>query len=335
MTTSSTLPQKMRKMVDALNLSVLGLPDQMETAILTLFADGHVTALGEPGTGKTRMAVTIAASITDGEYAREQMVPDTMPSDLVGTEVKKSVGDEFVFIPANLTANLNIHHIDEINRALPRTQSALLQAMEERRVNVPGFTKTRIKLNDVYFLVATQNPLDLEGTYPLPAAQMDRFAVQLNFPALEEAQQLLVLKKTSRANRHALDEGSKGVITLDEIREVRKALGTVEISDEAYGYANRLVLATRPEHAYCPALLKDVFKPHKSVSPRGGQWLIRLAEARAFMYGRPYVSADDIKAVAIPVLRHRVSITEEKEMEGWTADKAIEEILEKVSPAAS
>lgn len=313
---------KVRALSDALNASVLGYHDQIETIICTLLAGGHVSALGEPGTAKTLTMRAVAWCIGDATYHREQLVPDTMPADLLGTNVFIKEKSKFRFRYGPLNPTVNLFHADEINRTTPKTQSALLQAMEEGQISTPRGVKS---LHEVFMLLATRNPIDLEGTYPLPAAQLDRFAVELYYDRLPKELELDVLAKTA-FNRHGLDPALKGVISVTEIPAIRKEMEGVHCSRSIVAYVEELIHATRPEVAeLLHADLKGTFKA--GVSVRAGQWLLRLSRARAYMNARTYITPDDIKFFVPAVLRHRLYLTEERLLHGVKPDQVIQTLL--------
>ena len=313
---------KARRLNDALNTAVLGYRNQVETIVCTLLAGGHVSALGEPGTAKTLTMRAVAWCIANASYHREQLVPDTMPADLLGTNVYIKDKSKFRFRYGPLNPTVNLFHADEINRTTPKTQSALLQAMEEGQISTPRGVKS---LHEVFMLLATRNPIDLEGTYPMPAAQLDRFAVELYYDRLPKEMELEVLAKTS-FDRHGLDPALKGVISIDEIPAIRREMTGVHCSRSITAYVEELIHATRPDAAN--DLHKDLKGAFKAgVSVRAGQWLLRLGRARAYMQEREYITPDDIKFFVPAVLRHRLYLTEEKQLQGVKPDQLIQTIL--------
>jgi len=310
--------QKMQRLHSSLGQLVLGYPDQLETIVCAIMAGGHISALGEPGTAKTVTMLGVHHCIADSTYHREQLVPDTMPADILGTNVFNPQTGKFRFRYGPLRPTLNFFHADEINRTTPKTQSALLQAMEEGSISTP---KGVVKLNQVFTLLATRNPIDLEGTYPLPAAQLDRFAVELIYDRLPKEMELKVLEKTA-FNRHGLDPKVKGAISVNDIPVIREHIAEVSCDHLIMAYVEEIIHATRPD--VLPEL-KGFFKA--GVSVRAGQWLLRLGRARAFLQGRDHVSPDDIKFFAKAALRHRIYLSEEKLLASVKPDDVLDTLL--------
>lgn len=310
---------------NAICASVLGYDAEIEMMLLCLIAGGHVSALGEPGTAKTLSMKCMARALGGASYKRVQMVPDMMPADILGTEVWNKDSGEFKFVFGPLNPSINLLHADEINRTPPRTQAALLEAMEEGQISVSGYTSHTYKLNEVFMLLATRNPIDTEGTYPLPAAQLDRFAAEVVFRRLSREMELEVARKTA-FNRHSIDATTAGALSVTDIPLIRGELAGVHCSDAALKYAHSLVFATRPEA--CPASLKGVFR--QGVSVRAVQWTLSLARVRAYLHGNAYISADDIKFVIPSVLRHRLYIAEQKQLKGTKPEQVIDVLLKEV-----
>ncbi|MDZ4833984.1 MAG: MoxR family ATPase [Candidatus Melainabacteria bacterium] len=324
MSTFQISQDKVQKLAAALNQIVIGCEPQIETICCALLARGHVSALGEPGTAKT-LTMKGIAWIFDGsaKYHREQLVSDTMPADLLGANVFVKELSKFKYRFGPLNPKTNFFHADEINRTTPKTQSALLQAMEENAISLPTGVRN---LHDVFMVLATRNPIDLEGTYPLPAAQLDRFAAEIVYDRLNEAEELDVVDKTTSASsRHGIDASLRGILQLSDIPEMREAMRTVHCSREVKQYAVKLGYATRP------GVLKELDKYFLAgVSVRAAQWLVLLAQARAFFHGRDYVKPDDVKALAKPVLRHRLYLTQEKLLRNVKPDDVIQQIVDLV-----
>lgn len=324
MSTFHNSHEQIQRLSQALNSIVLGCEDQIEVICCALLSRGHVSALGEPGTAKT-LTMRAVAHIFDGSgrYHREQLVPDTMPADLLGSNVWIKEISKFRFRYGPLNPKMNFWHADEINRATPKTQSGLLQAMEENAISTP---RGVVSLHEVFMLLATRNPIDLEGTYPLPAAQLDRFAAEIIYDRLTEAQETDVVDKTTSANsRHQLDPDLRGILTLEDVIQMRKDMRTVEVTRDTKNYAVRLAHGTRP------GTLKELDGFFTAgVSVRAPQWLVLLGQARAFFHGRSFVTPDDIKFFAKPVMRHRLYLTPEKQLKGVQPDSVIQQVVDLV-----
>jgi len=294
----------------------------IEQLLIALFARGHCLIVGVPGLAKTMLISTIA-EILDLKFQRIQFTPDLMPSDITGTDVIEeniSTGKRsFRFIKGPIFANIVL--ADEINRTPPKTQSALLQAMQEYKVTASGNT---YPLELPFFVLATQNPIEQEGTYPLPEAQLDRFFFEVNidYPKYEEEKEI-VTKTTSTFQAKLIKTlNAKEIIHLQEI--VRK----VPASEYVVNYAVSLVTATRPSSSKAPEFIKRWVG--WGASPRGSQNLILGGKARAILNGRFNVSTEDIKALAHPVLRHRIILNFNAEAEGVRTDQVIDRLLETV-----
>ncbi|MGE0040932.1 MAG: AAA family ATPase [Vicinamibacterales bacterium] len=298
---------------------IVGQSDIVEGIVTSLLADGHTLLEGVPGLGKTRLVHTLA-DVLHLKFSRIQFTPDLMPTDIVGTNVlqENERGEKvFDFQPGPIFANIVL--ADEINRATPKTQSALLEAMQEKSVSVGRRT---YKLDLPFFVLATQNPLEMEGTYPLPEAQLDRFFFKLKveFPdagALHE-----ILDRTTGAVEPDIER------TLDatEILEMRHIARAVPIARPVQGYAVDITLATHPGNGRSPLVDRYV---RYGASPRGAQALIVGAKIRALLSGRVHVAAEDIRAMVLPALRHRVLLNFEGVAEQIDPDRILTEILER------
>ena len=294
----------------------------IEQLAICLFARGHALLMGVPGLAKTLLISKLAETLSLS-FSRIQFTPDLMPSDITGTdilEVDEDTGKkEYRFIKGPLFTQMLL--ADEINRTPPKTQAALLEAMQEYRVTAAGETHT---LAPPFFVLATQNPLEQEGTYPLPEAQLDRFmfSVYVDYPS--EAEEEIIAKVTTTAQKYTLNK----VLNAQSIIELQKAVRDLPISDHVVKYAVRLVRATRPGDARAPDFIKKWI--HVGAGPRAAQNLLVGAKARAVIAGRLLVTCDDVRSVARPVLRHRMFTNFTADSEGMDTDKIVKKLLETV-----
>jgi len=308
-------------MQDELQKVIVGQSDVIEQIFAAIFTRGHCLLVGVPGLAKTLMVSTLAR-ILDINFKRIQFTPDLMPSDITGTNVldeDEHGRREFRFVEGPIFTNILL--ADEINRTPPKTQAALLQAMQEREVTVG---QTTYNLPDPFFTIATQNPIEQEGTYPLPEAQLDRFMfnVKVDYPTLGEEEQIL-----ATTTRHEKPEVRK-VLSGRAIVNLQKLVSTVAVSEYIIKYVARLVRATRPKDDSAPKFVKDFVD--WGAGPRAGQFLINGGKALAAMEGRFSVAIDDVKKVAIPVLRHRVSTNFQAQAEGLSTEDVIERLLREI-----
>jgi MoxR-like ATPase len=308
-------------MVAELSKVVIGQREVVEQILAAIFTRGHVLLVGVPGLAKTLMVSSIAR-ILDVGFKRIQFTPDLMPSDITGTNVleEPEAGRRaFRFVPGPIFSNIIL--ADEINRTPPKTQAALLQAMQEREVTVGQET---LHLPDPFFVIATQNPIEQEGTYPLPEAQLDRFMfdIRVGYPSIEEEEK--ILSATTKGESIEL----KKMLSAKAIVNLQKLVTSVPISDYAIKYVTRLVRATRPSDPHAPQFVKDLID--FGAGPRAGQNLILGAKAMAAMDGRFSVSLDDVRKVAIPVLRHRLATNFQAQAEGQTTDSLIKRLLSEI-----
>ncbi len=301
---------------------IVGQDDVVEQLLMAVFARGHCILEGVPGLAKTLMVHSLAQSLAL-EFNRIQFTPDLMPSDITGTEVlyedRGSGARELRFVEGPIFANLIL--ADEINRTPPKTQAALLEAMQERQVTAGGH---RHALPDPFFVLATQNPIEQEGTYPLPEAQLDRFLFKIfiTYPKPEEERRIY------RLTTGAEEQEITPMLTGERIAALQRLVRRVPVSDHCIDYAMDLVRATRgPEHGGPEYMRQWVAW---GAGPRAGQSLILAAKARAALAGRPSVSVDDIRAIALPVLRHRIVINYNAQAAGETSDSIIKKLLSDV-----
>ncbi|MDZ4661847.1 MAG: AAA family ATPase [Pseudomonadota bacterium] len=303
------------RMMDEISKVIVGQKEMIEGILLGLLTGGHVLLEGVPGLAKTLAISTIARSISL-EFKRVQFTPDLMPSDLVGTMIFQQNSGEFV--PKLGPIFTNIVLADEINRAPAKVQSALLECMEEKQVTIGD--KTHI-LPSPFLVLATQNPLEQEGTYPLPEAQMDRFLFKIvvNYP--EKAEELEILNRMSKSEKPQVQP----VITREELLKAKIRIDEIYLEEKLKNYIVEIVLATREPRKYGLASIENLLKV--GVSPRATISLARAARAHAFVKSRGYVTAEDIKAVAYNIMRHRLILSYEAEAEEISADQVIKEIL--------
>jgi MoxR-like ATPase len=304
--------------------AVVGHEEIIDGILVCLFAGGHCLLEGVPGLGKTLLIRSLSQAL-QLKFGRIQFTPDLMPADVTGTTivVETPEGRDFQFRRGPLFAQIVL--ADEINRATPKTQSALLEAMQERSVTVGGVTH---QLDKPFFVMATQNPIEQEGTYPLPEAQLDRFFFKLEVGYSTRADLREILNRTTAG---AMDEPQK-VIDAETILRHQKLVRAVRIADQVQDYAVRLVLATHPRGQFATPLVNQFLR--FGASPRAAQTIVLGAKVKALLAGRASVAAEDIKAVAVPALRHRVLMNFEAEAEGRGADEIVTNILETV-PASS
>ena len=308
-------------MTEELHKVIVGQDAVIEQILSAIFTGGHCLLVGVPGLAKTLIVSTIA-EILDVRFKRIQFTPDLMPSDITGTNVldeKDSGRREFRFVQGPVFTNILL--ADEINRTPPKTQAALLQSMQEHEVTVGQNT---YKLPEPFFVIATQNPIEQEGTYPLPEAQLDRFMfnVKVDYPNLDEEERILSTSTTGERPEIRKVLSSKSIVYL------QKQVNTIEATPLTINYVARLVRATRPADAASPKFIKEMVD--WGAGPRAGQFLITGARAIAAMSGRPSVSLDDIRRVAIPVLRHRISTNFQAQAEGFATEDIIDRLLKEV-----
>ncbi|MBX9579958.1 MAG: MoxR family ATPase [Gemmataceae bacterium] len=308
-------------MLDQLRRAVVGQGEVIEQVLAAIFTRGHCLLVGVPGLAKTLMVASIS-QILNTTFKRVQFTPDLMPSDITGTTVLDELPDgrrEFRFVRGPIFANVVL--ADEINRTPPKTQAALLEAMQERQVTAGQET---YRLPDPFFVIATQNPIEQEGTYPLPEAQLDRFMfnIKVDYPGPEDERR--IVEMSARDDRPELAK----VLTGERITTWQKLVRRVEVPSFVVDFIVRLVRATRPKDPTAPDLVRRLVD--WGAGPRAGQFLVRAGQAFAAMDGRPSVALDDIRKAAGPVLRHRVSANFQAQAEGKTSDDIVAELLKVV-----
>jgi MoxR-like ATPase len=303
---------------------IVGQAELVRLTMVGLLANSHVLLEGVPGLGKTMLVRTIA-DVIDCSFNRIQFTPDLMPADITGTNILVEEGGSrvFRFQPGPIFANMVL--ADEINRATPKTQSSLLEAMQEHQVTV---ARTRYPLEPPFFVLATQNPLEMEGTYPLPEAQLDRFLLKVMVPFPNEDDLVAILDRTTGADAPTANH----VTTAVEIVEMQRLARAVPIAAHVTAYAVSLLAATHPDNRRAPGLVRQYVR--YGGSPRGAQALVTAGKILALMDGRFNVSIDDVRAAAMSALRHRVILNFEGEAEGITPEAVIRVILDEVAPPA-
>ena len=318
-----SLAEAKQKVVDELSKVIVGQDEVVEQLLLAVFSSGHCLLEGVPGLAKTLMVSTLSQCF-DMSFNRIQFTPDLMPSDVTGTEVlqeDRSTGERgFHFLAGPIFANVIL--ADEINRTPPKTQAAMLEAMQERRVTIG---RTVHQLPKPFFVLATQNPIEQEGTYPLPEAQQDRFMfkVFVNYPSYDEEY------KIAEVTTAKFDPHVDTVMNAEQVIEMQDIVRRVPVAPRVIHYALNLVRATRVSESDVPEFVNDWVS--WGAGPRAVQYLLIGGKARAALNGRTYVSTDDVKAVAHPVLRHRVITNFNAESEGITSDRVVDKLLESIS----
>jgi MoxR-like ATPase len=301
---------------------IVGQQTVLEELLIAIFARGHCLLIGVPGLAKTLMIHTLADAL-NLTYSRVQFTPDLMPSDITGTEViqeDKATGvRQFKFLRGPVFANIVL--ADEVNRTPPKTQAALLEAMQERQVTVGG---ERHRLPDPFFVLATQNPIEQEGTYPLPEAQLDRFMLNILVDYPDEAEELDIVRMTTSVQR----PGVTKVLSGADILELQEVVRKVPVADHVSRYAVRLTRMTRREKGEVPDFIRDYVS--WGAGPRASQYLVLAAKARAILNGRYHVSTDDVRSVAGPVLRHRIVTNFNAEAEGLKPDDIVNRLIKAV-----
>lgn len=321
------LHQAAQQITEQLGKVIIGQKLVVDELLIAMLAGGHALLVGVPGLAKTLMVRTLADTL-NLTFSRIQFTPDLMPADITGTEViqeDKTTGTrEFRFLPGPVFAHVVL--ADEINRTPPKTQAALLEAMQERQVTAGG---KRHKLPEPFFVLATQNPIEQEGTYPLPEAQLDRFMfeIRVNYPTEDE--EFEIIRQTTGGT---IDAVSK-VLSYEEWLALQQIVRRVPVADSIVRYGMRFARMTRKSQDDTPDFIQKYVT--WGAGPRAGQYLILGAKARAILQGRPFVSADDIRAVAAPVLRHRLVLNFNAEAEGITPDEIVRRLIDVIPEHAA
>jgi MoxR-like ATPase len=318
------LQRARRTLEEQISQIIIGQREIVDSLLIALLAGGHCLLVGVPGLAKTLLIRTIAQAL-DLEYGRIQFTPDLMPSDITGTDVLEEdpqTGHKvFRFVKGPIFANIIL--ADEINRTPPKTQAALLEAMQEHAVTASGQT---MKLSEPFFVLATQNPIEQEGTYPLPEAQLDRFLFELriDYPSASEEEE--IVRTTT-----ALDQKQvRPVLNGEQIVAFQRLVRQVPVADHLIRYAVRLARASRPEDEAAPEYVREMV--NWGAGPRASQYLVLAGKARAALDGRHAVSQQDIDAVALPVLRHRVVVNFHAEAQSMKADDIVRRLLDDIRP---
>jgi MoxR-like ATPase len=304
---------------------IIGQKEVIQQLLTVLLSNGHALLIGVPGLAKTLLINTLANTL-DLKFSRIQFTPDLMPSDITGTEIleeEKSTGHrEFKFIRGPIFANVIL--ADEVNRTPPKTQAALLQAMQEHEVTVAGDS---LKLDEPFFVLATQNPIEQEGTYPLPEAQLDRFmfSIYMDYPSRDE--EIDIVKSTTSVQ----NEFPQHILTGEDINKLQRLIRRVPVTDHVVEYAVSLVRKTRPTEPDAPQFIKDWIS--WGAGPRASQYLILGAKARAVLQGSYTPSPEDVRAVALPVLRHRLVTNFNADADGVDTQEIVNQLVQEMTEA--
>jgi len=308
------------RMTEQIGKVIIGQKTVVEQLLMGLFSRGHCLLVGVPGLAKTLLVSTVS-KILHLSFKRVQFTPDLMPSDITGTDILQDDPEtgrrQFVFLPGPLFANMIL--ADEINRTPPKTQAALLEAMQEHHVTAGGHT---YHLPEPFFVLATQNPIEQEGTYPLPEAQQDRFMFSIRVEYPQRGEEIAIMKATTSNQKPELTP----VLDAKQILRLQEIVRQIVVGDHIFAYAADLVRATRPRTPESPKFINELIS--WGAGPRASQYLILGAKARAVLQGRVHVTTDDIREVAYPVLRHRMMTTFNADAEGITTDSVIKRLLE-------
>jgi len=311
------------RLTEQISKVIVGQRAVVEQLLMAMFSRGHCLLVGVPGLAKTLLVSTVSKAL-DLSYKRVQFTPDLMPADITGTDILQDDPEtgrrRFVFLPGPLFANMIL--ADEINRTPPKTQAALLEAMQEGRVTAGGET---YKLPAPFFVLATQNPIEQEGTYPLPEAQQDRFMFNIRVEYPSRGEEIQIMKATTGSAKPELSS----ILDGQQILKIQELVRQVVVADHVFSYVADLVRSTRPKEPGVPKWITEWVQ--WGAGPRACQYLILGGKARAILNGRVHVTSDDIKAVALPVLRHRILTTFHADAEGITPDDVVRKLLETVA----
>ncbi|MGF1583364.1 MAG: AAA family ATPase [Gemmataceae bacterium] len=316
---STDLAQTYRTMTEEIGKVIIGQQEVIEQLLMALFSRGHCLLVGVPGLAKTLLVSTVS-QILHLSFKRIQFTPDLMPSDITGTDILQDDPEtgrrQFSFLRGPIFANMIL--ADEINRTPPKTQAALLEAMQEHHVTAGAQTYS---LPKPFFVLATQNPIEQEGTYPLPEAQLDRFMFNIVVGYPSRGEEIAIMKQTTSRHKPTVTP----VLTADEILGVQDSVRDVVVTDHVFDYAADLVRSTRPNEQNVPKFVREWIA--WGAGPRASQYLILGGKARALLRGRAHVMTEDIQAVALPVLRHRIVTTFTADADGITTDNIIQRLI--------
>jgi MoxR-like ATPase len=310
------------QMTDQIGKVIVGQTEVVEQLLMAMFSRGHCLLVGVPGLAKTLLVSTVSR-ILHLSFKRIQFTPDLMPADITGTDILQDDPEtgrrRFVFLPGPIFANMIL--ADEINRTPPKTQAALLEAMQEHHVTAGAHT---YQLPEPFFVLATQNPIEQEGTYPLPEAQLDRFMfnIKVGYPGRDE--EIEIMRRTTSTQRALLQP----ILDGEQILRMQNVVRQVVVADHVFTYVADLVRATRPKEPGTPAFINEMLG--WGAGPRACQYLILGGKARAILHGRLHVTTEDIRAVALPVLRHRLVTTFHADAEGITTDDIVRKLLQTI-----
>jgi len=323
---AESLAEKMQEVRGEISKAIVGQAEVVDGVLIALLAGGHVLLEGAPGLGKTMLVRTLAQAVAL-KYSRIQFTPDLMPADVIGTAVVQENGDgrkSLGFQPGPIFTNLLL--ADEINRATPKTQSALLEAMQEKQVTV---AHTSHQLEEPFFVMATQNPLEMEGTYPLPEAQLDRFLMKILvlYPSRQDLNR--IVERTIHRDETALEQ----VVDRDAIMQLKAACREVLVAGHVQDFAIDLVMATQPGTPYAHELATKYIR--YGSSPRGAQALVECGRVLALMQGRLNLSCDDVRQIAPAVLRHRIILNFDAHADGQTPETILKRVIESVTASVA